>query len=96
MALLPRGFAKGLMWGGLIALVWGIFGNRRRRATVAGPLVERAEGLPFVGPRLYSFFAGQMMGGVYNAVAEDVVVPLAQRVVPRSSSYVAIDLSGHI
>jgi SAM-dependent methyltransferase len=73
MALLPRGFTKGLMWGGLIALAWGIFGNRRRRATVAGPLVERAEGLPFVGPRLYSFFAGQMMGGVYGAVADDVV-----------------------
>ena len=72
MALLPRGFARGLMWGGLIALAWGIFGNRRRRATVAGPLVERAEGLPFVGPRLYSFFAGQMMGGVYEAVAADV------------------------
>ena len=29
------------------------------------------------------------------AVAADVVVLLAQRVVPRLSSYVAIDLSGH-
>lgn len=29
------------------------------------------------------------------AVAADVVVPLAQRVVPRSSLYVAIDLSEH-
>jgi len=29
------------------------------------------------------------------AVAADVVVPLAQRVVPRSSLYVSINLSAH-
>lgn len=73
MALLPRGFTKGLLFGGVVAVLWGVFGNRRRRATVAGPLVERAEEVPFLGPRLYSFFAGQMMDGVFRAVAEDVV-----------------------
>ena len=57
----------------LAALVWGIFGNRRRRATVAGPIVERAEGLPYLGPRLYSFFSGTMMREVYRAVAEDLL-----------------------
>lgn len=73
MALLPRGFARGLFWGGLIALAWGIFGDRRRRATVAGPLVERAEAVPFLGPRLYSFFAGALMSDLFSAVAEDVL-----------------------
>lgn len=73
MALLPRGFGKGLLLGGLAAVVWGICGNRKRRATVAGPLVERAEGLPFLGPRLYSFFSGTMMREVYRSVAEDLL-----------------------
>lgn len=73
MALLPRGFAKGLLLGGLAALVWGILGDRNRRATVAGPIVERAESLPFVGPHLYAFFAGTMMADLYQAVAVDVL-----------------------
>ena len=73
MARLPRGFTKGLMVGGVIAILWGVLGNRRRRATVAGPLVEKAEAVPFLGPRLYTYFAGQLMDGVYRAVASDVV-----------------------
>jgi SAM-dependent methyltransferase len=73
MARLPRGFAKGLMVGGVVAVLWGVLGNRHRRATVAWPLVEKAEAVPFLGPRLYSFFAGELMEGVYRAVAEDVV-----------------------
>lgn len=72
MALLPRGFTKGLMVGGVIAVLWGVLGDRRRRATVAGPLVERAEAVPFLGPRLYSYFAGELMDGIYRSVASDV------------------------
>ncbi|HEX9015090.1 MAG TPA: class I SAM-dependent methyltransferase, partial [Chloroflexota bacterium] len=76
MALLPKGFTKGLLLGGLAALVWGVLGNRRRRATVAGPIVERAESLPFLGPRLYGFFAGTMMADLYTAVAKDVLAEI--------------------
>ncbi len=77
MARLPRGFTKGLMVGGVIAVLWGVLGNRRRRATVAWPLVEKAEAVPFLGPRLYAYFAGELMDGVYRAVAMDVVTQAA-------------------
>lgn len=73
MGLLPRGFGKGLLLGGLAAVVVGILGDSRRRATVVGPLVDRAESVPFIGARLYSFFAGHLMPGVYRAVATDVL-----------------------
>jgi SAM-dependent methyltransferase len=73
MAPLPRCFTKGLLFGGVVAVLWGVLGNRRRRATVAGPLVEKVEAVPILGPRLYSFFAGRLMEGVYRDVAGDVV-----------------------
>ncbi len=96
MALLPRGFGKGLLLGGLAALVWGVVGNRRRRATVAGPLVERAEGLPFLGPRLYTFFSGAMMRDVYRAVAEDLLTQVTSGElleIGAGAGYLAIELA---
>ena len=73
MGPFPRGFAQGLLIGGaLVALLW-VVGERRRREIVIGKVLEKTGGTPFPGPRIYTLLAEQLMGGVYRAVAEDVV-----------------------
>lgn len=73
MAGLPRGFKRGLLVGGILALLWGVLADRRRRSTLGGEIVEKAEGIPFLGARISAALGGQFMEGVFRAVAEDVV-----------------------
>lgn len=73
MGLLPRGFVKGLLVGGSLAALWWILCDRRRREITIDTVMEKTGTVPFPGSRLYGLLAEQMMGGIYRAVAEDVV-----------------------
>lgn len=77
MAGLPKGFKRGLLFGALFALFWGVIADRRRRSTLGGEMIERLGGIPFLGPRLSADLSDQLMEGVYRAVAEDVVSQIA-------------------
>lgn len=72
MGLFPRGFGKGLLVGGILAALWWVLSDRRRRAAVVHRVMERTEAIPFPGSRIYGLLAEQLMGGVYRAVAQDV------------------------
>ncbi len=72
MAGLPKGFKRGLLFGALFALFWGVLADRRRRGALGGEMIERAGALPFVGPRLSAALRDRLKEGVYRAVAEDV------------------------
>lgn len=71
MAGLLRGLVRGVLVGGLVALLWRVLGNREGRVSASGFLVEKARGVPFVGSQLYAAAIGTLMDGVYRAVAED-------------------------
>lgn len=73
MAGLPRGFRRGLLMGGIFALLWGILSDRRRRASLGGSMVEAMQAIPLVGTRASAALGDQLMDGIYRAVAEDVV-----------------------
>lgn len=73
MAGLPKGFRRGLLVGGVIAFLWTVLGNRRRRTSIAAWAIGRLETVPFPATRIYSWAAGRLMRDVYRAVAEDVV-----------------------
>ncbi|MGE5620577.1 MAG: class I SAM-dependent methyltransferase [Sphingomonadaceae bacterium] len=73
MAGLPRGFKRGLLVGGILALLWGVLSDRRRRVSVGGAVVEKMRGLPLVGARASAALGDQLMDGIYRAIAEDVV-----------------------
>lgn len=73
MAGLPKGFTRGVLFGALFALVWGVLADRRRRSSLGGEMIERAGAIPFVGPRLSAALKDRLLEGVFRAVAEDVV-----------------------
>jgi ubiquinone/menaquinone biosynthesis C-methylase UbiE len=73
VAGLPKGFTRGLLFGALFALVWGVLADRRRRGAIGGEMIERAGMVPLVGPRLSAALSDRLMDGIYRAVAEDVV-----------------------
>ncbi len=72
MAGLPKGFKRGLVFGGLVALLWGVLADRRRRSVLGGEMIERLESIPVLGARLADSMGDQLMEGVYRAVAADV------------------------
>ncbi len=70
MAWLPRGFLRGLMWGGAVAVLWGLLSDRRRRMTLMGRVMKGVEPVPYLGSRINAVVAPQLMG-IYRSVAED-------------------------
>ena len=73
MAGLPKGFGRGLLFGALIALCWGVLSDRRRRSVIGGEVMEKVGTVPLLGPRLSAVLLDRLMEGLYRAVAEDVV-----------------------
>jgi len=73
MRLFPKGFRKGLIVGGVLAAIWWVFSDRRRRESLIDGVMERTEAIPFPGTRMYGLLAEQLMGGIYRAVAQDVL-----------------------
>lgn len=74
MRLFPRGIGKGLLVGGILAALWWVLSDRRRREAVIDRMMEKTEAIPFPGSRIYGLLAEQLMGGIYRAVAQDVVL----------------------
>ncbi len=73
MAGLPRGFMRGLVVGGIFALLWGVLADRRRRSALGSCAIEKVEAVPILGARISTTLRDQLMEGIYRAVAEDVV-----------------------
>lgn len=72
MAVLLRVLIRGVLAGGIVALLWRVFGSRGARTAASGFVLEGATSVPFVGPRLYAAAEAPFMGDVYRAVAEEV------------------------
>jgi SAM-dependent methyltransferase len=72
MAVLLRVLVRGVLLGGVIALLWRVLGSKKGRMAASGFVVEGAKGIPLVGPRLYSAAEESFMADVYRAVAEEV------------------------
>ncbi len=73
MAGLPKGFKRGLLFGTLFALLWGVLADRRRRGAIGEEMIEGMRVFPFLGSRVSVTLRDQQMDGIYRAVAQDVV-----------------------
>lgn len=73
MAGLPKGFKRGLLVGGIAAVVARLVMNKDTRDSVTGKLMEGAGALPLLGSRLYGRFADQFMSDSYRAIAEEIL-----------------------
>jgi ubiquinone/menaquinone biosynthesis C-methylase UbiE len=72
MTALLRVLIRGVLLGGLLALLWRALGTKSGRMAASGFVVERAKIVPFVGARLYAAAEAPLMGDIYRAVAEEV------------------------
>ena len=64
---------SGLLVGGTLAALWWVVSDRRRREMVIDRVRKKTTNTSFPRSRISSLLAEQLMGGIYRAVAEDVV-----------------------
>lgn len=72
VAGLPKGFVRGIIVGGVAAVLWKVLAERRNRVALGGRLLATVEGVPYLGSRVYDLVAGPLLAGVYRSIAEEV------------------------
>jgi len=73
MAGLPKGLTRGVLLGGMAAVLWRVLAHRDSRVAIGGLVLKRVGGIPFLGSRVQAVVQEPLITGVCRAVAEDLV-----------------------